>query len=134
MLFNFWAAKWGGPECEGLMAHNQEMLTKNAQDWGSKVRIVGLSIDESIADVKALVEKMGWDKVEHFWCGPESKAKEEFNFFNGVPHVVLVDTEGKIVFVGHPSKHDFEADINTLLKGEQLTNKKEVESAESALQ
>jgi hypothetical protein len=46
--------------------------------------------------------------------------------------VLLVDTEGKIVFVGHSSKHDFEADINTLLKGEQLTKKKEVESADSA--
>jgi hypothetical protein len=45
---------------------------------------------------------------------------------------VLVDTEGKIVFVGHPSERDLEADINTLLKGEQLTIEKEVESADSA--
>lgn len=48
--------------------------------------------------------------------------------------MVLVDTEGKIVFVGHPSERDLEADINTLLKGEQLTEKKEVESSESAPQ
>lgn len=52
----------------------------------------------------------------------------------GVPHVALVDTEGKIVFVGHPSERDLEADINTLLKGGQLTVKEEVESAESAPQ
>ncbi len=52
----------------------------------------------------------------------------------GVPHVALVDTEGKIVFVGHPSERDLEADINTLLKGEKLTVKKEIESAESAPQ
>ena len=52
----------------------------------------------------------------------------------GVPHVVLIDTEGKIVFVGHPSERDLEADINTLLKGEKLTVKKEIESAESAPQ
>lgn len=109
------------------------MLTKNAQDWGSKVRIVGLSIDDSTSDVKARVEQKGWDKVEHYQCGPESKAQEEFRV-EGVPHVVLVDTEGKIVFVGHPSERDLEADINTLLKGEQLTEKKEVESSESAPQ
>jgi hypothetical protein len=48
------------------MAHNQDMLTRNAQDWGSKVRIVGLSIDDSTADVKARVELKGWDKVEHY--------------------------------------------------------------------
>lgn len=52
----------------------------------------------------------------------------------GVPHVALIDTEGKIVFVGHPSERDLEADINTLLKGEKLTVKKEIESAESAPQ
>ena len=48
--------------------------------------------------------------------------------------MVLIDTEGKIVFVGHPSERDLEADINTLLKGGQLTVQKEVESAESAPQ
>ena len=104
------------------MAHNQDMLTKNAQDWGSKARIVGLSIDDSTADVKARVEKKGWDKVEHYLCGPESKAQEEF-VVDGVPHVALIDTEGKIVFVGHPTERDLEADINTLLKGGQLTDK-----------
>lgn len=52
----------------------------------------------------------------------------------GVPHVALIDTEGKIVFVGHPSQRDLEADINTLLEGEQLTAKKETESAEGAPQ
>ncbi len=52
----------------------------------------------------------------------------------GVPHVALIDTEGRIVFVGHPSERDLEADINTLLKGEKLTVKKEIESAESAPQ
>jgi hypothetical protein len=75
---------------------------------------------------------MGWDKVEHFLCGPESKTwKEEF-CIQSLPHVLLVDTEGKIVFRGDPSERDLEADINTLLKGEQLNMKKEVESADSA--
>jgi len=27
------------------MAHNQSMLEKRAADWGSDVRIIGLSID-----------------------------------------------------------------------------------------
>ena len=52
----------------------------------------------------------------------------------GVPHVALIDTEGRIVFLGNPSERDLEADINTLLKGEKLTVKKEVESAENAPQ
>jgi len=38
-----------------------------------------------------------------------------------VPHVLLVDTHGKIVFVGHPASRKLEEDIDTLLKGEKIT-------------
>jgi hypothetical protein len=34
---------------------------------------------------------------------------------------LLVDTNGKIVFVGHPASRDLEKDIDALLKGETLT-------------
>lgn len=39
----------------------------------------------------------------------------------GVPHVLLVDTEGVIVFMGHPASRNIEKDIDALLKGEKLT-------------
>ena len=39
----------------------------------------------------------------------------------GIPHVILIDKEGKIAFSGHPSKRDLEKDIDVLLKGEKLT-------------
>jgi hypothetical protein len=32
----------------------------------------------------------------------------------------LVDTEGKIVFIGHPNTRKLEEDFDTLLKGEKL--------------
>lgn len=41
---------------------------------------------------------------------------------NGVPHVLLLDTKGRIVFKGHPAtRKSLEDDFNTLLKGEALT-------------
>jgi len=46
-----------------------------------------------------------------------------------VPHVLLVDTTGKIVFVGHPASRDLEADIDTLLKGGTLTGEGTGQSA-----
>ena len=42
-LVDFWAT-WC-PPCQKPMAHNQEMLEKRASDWGSNVRIIGISID-----------------------------------------------------------------------------------------
>jgi len=38
-----------------------------------------------------------------------------------VPHVVLIDTHGKIAFIGHPATRSLENDIDTLLKDEKLT-------------
>jgi len=35
--------------------------------------------------------------------------------------VLLVDQNGKIVFIGHPSERNLEEDINLLLKGEKLS-------------
>lgn len=43
------------------------MLEKN--NWGDKVRIVGVSVDEEIEDVRKRVETRKWDKVEHLTLG-----------------------------------------------------------------
>lgn len=65
LLVDVWAT-WCGP-CQKPMAHNQEMLTKN--DWGDRVRIVGVSVDDSFDDVKERVESRGWKSIEHLGLG-----------------------------------------------------------------
>jgi len=47
-------------------------------------------------------------------------ASDEYGV-QGVPHVLLVDKEGTIVFMGHPASRDIEKDIDSLLKGEKLS-------------
>jgi len=64
LLLDFWAT-WC-PPCQRPMAHNQEMLEKNGDTWGDKVRLIGLSIDQTAAAVKTHVETKGWQKVEHY--------------------------------------------------------------------
>ena len=41
----------------------------------------------------------------------------------GVPKVVLVDTNGKIAFIGHPGSTNLDHGIDRLLKGKSLKNK-----------
>ena len=97
------------------------MLVENAEKWGGKVRLIGLSIDSDAGTVKSHVEAKGWTKVEHYHVRTAGCTADKDYGVNGVPHVVLVDTTGKIVYVGHPASRNLEEDINTLLKGESIT-------------
>lgn len=42
------------------------MLTKRAADWGGKVRIIGISIDQGKEAVVKHVDEKGWTSVEHY--------------------------------------------------------------------
>ena len=66
MLIDFWAT-WC-PPCQGPMAHNQEMLERR-KDWGDKVRIMGISIDQGTEAVRKHVTAKNWKSVEHLHRG-----------------------------------------------------------------
>lgn len=101
------------------MAHNQEMLTKNGSEWGDNVRIIGIAIDNDCQAVAKHVDQKGWEKIEHYWNSTSDCICEYM--VKGVPHVMLLDKDGNIVFKGHPtSRPDLATDINTLLNGEKL--------------
>jgi hypothetical protein len=103
------------------MAHNQEMLEKRGTDWGDRVRLIGLSIDQDAAKLKSHVVEKKWTSVEHYHVrNGACKADNEYGV-QGVPHVLIVDTNGKIVFMGHPASRNIENDIDALLKGETLS-------------
>jgi len=118
-LLDFWAT-WCGP-CQKPMAHNQEMLEKRAADWGSKVRIIGISIDDTKEVVAEYCEEKKWMSIEHYHKD-KSTYKNDYNM-RGVPTCILIDTKGNIAFKGHPQCRDLEKDLDTLLSGEALTGK-----------
>ncbi len=119
ILLDFWAT-WC-PPCQAPMAHNCKMLEERGKDWGDKVRLIGLSIDNSAAIVKKHVEDKNWTAVEHYHVRTPGCTADKDYGVQGVPHVLLIDTKGKIVFVGHPASRQLEQDIDALLKGETLT-------------
>jgi len=118
LLLDLWAT-WC-PPCQKPMAHNQEMLKKEKPNWADKVRLIGLSIDNDAPTVKNHVESRDWKKVEHYHVGNgKCEASKEMGS-GGVPHVLLVDTTGHIVYKGHPSSIDLEAEIDGLLEGKKM--------------
>lgn len=103
------------------MAHNQEMLEKNAETWKDRVRIVGVSVDDSKDIIKERVESKKWDRVVHLtllgWQGEHALIKD-FKV-QGIPFVCLVDKFGKINYAGHPMGINLETRINELLAVEK---------------
>ena len=79
------------------------MLEQNAEKWGDKVKIFGLSIDQDVNSLKSKVTDKNWLKpIQLHARNGTCKADKMFSF-RGIPFCVLIDTEGKIVFQGHPA-------------------------------
>ena len=94
------------------------MLEHHSERWGDKVRIIGISIDKAPEVVVKHVQTKKWERVEHLHRAGSS-CFQDFGV-KGVPYVVLVDTEGKIAYVGDPAETNLEQNIETLLKGENI--------------
>jgi len=64
------------------------MLEKRKADWDGKVRIVGLSIDQSKEKMVTHVNTKGWTSVEHYFRD-KSDCSDVYGV-SGVPHVLLL--------------------------------------------
>ena len=81
--------------------------------------ILGLSIDDEPGILRDHLDKTGWTKLRQLWCGEGEPgwncvAAQTYGI-RGVPTVLLVDQNGRIVLRGHTTLIDVEAKIDTLL-------------------
>lgn len=94
-MVDFWAS-WCGP-CRAAIPHVRELHEK----YGDKLNIIAASVDEDDAAWRKAMdqEKMAWTQLRV----PKENFKDVTTayHFSGIPFMVLVDGDGKIVFAGH---------------------------------
>jgi thiol-disulfide isomerase/thioredoxin len=90
LIIDFWAS-WCGP-CRQEIPHLKEVY-KKYKDQG--LEILSVSVDAKPADWKKAMaeERMAWPQIN----AVESKPVMAAYLFSGIPYLVVVDKEGKIV-------------------------------------
>ncbi|MGO8698408.1 MAG: TlpA family protein disulfide reductase [Limisphaerales bacterium] len=114
VVLDFWAT-WCGP-CQGPMADLQK-LRQDHSDWGDKVAIVPLSIDDTPDIVRQHVNKRAWTNTFNVWAGNgawESAPAKSFRI-RGVPTTYIIDAQGKIGAAGHPASMSLDQRVEAAL-------------------
>lgn len=117
VFLEFWAT-WCGP-CQAPLAKVNGLIPAH-EDWSGKIEFLPLSIDDEIGSVAPHLESKGWTNLPQFWTGAEGAVG--FNapavktyVVRGIPNAMLIDSQGTIVWRGHPMSIDLAAKINELL-------------------
>ena len=119
ILLIFWAS-WCN-HCKTAIRNTHGMVAANKKKWGERVRVIGLGIDtDRSKQVQFLTSPRMLTAFEHFNVkNAKSRAIQYFGL-QRVPTAALVNTEGKIVFIGHPNQRRLDDDINKLLTNRAL--------------
>ena len=116
VLVDFWAS-WCGP-CRELFPWLKEFYEKY-HDKG--VEILGVSVDKDVkAWEKALdAEKLPWLHVRDEKLPGGKHTASDLYDVTGIPHLVLIDREGKIVKCGY-LEYELEELVNGLLMDKEI--------------
>lgn len=95
VLLDFWAS-WCGP-CMSLMPQLKEKAEKlNPQD----IVVAGVNTESDPEIARNIRERF---EIDTTWLvEPEDRALSRLLEIRSIPHMVLIDPEGKVVFSGHP--------------------------------
>jgi thiol-disulfide isomerase/thioredoxin len=97
-----WWSTWCGP-CQRPMAELQTLQAQHPE-WKDRVKVMALSIDDELPQLRAHLAKRGWTNSFNVWAGPGgwmSAPAKQFRI-HGVPTCYIIDTQGKVVHGGNP--------------------------------
>lgn len=124
-VIEFWAT-WCRP-CIGAMPH----LSALASTYKDKVTIIGVSVQEqestSVKQIREFVGDMGDRMNYHVAIDDENRMVDEWlrafdEKKNGIPRTFVVNTEGRVAWIGHPK------DLDTVLR-KMLDNNWDIDQA-----
>jgi hypothetical protein len=83
-----------------------ELQTLQAQhpEWKDRVKVMALSIDDELPQLRAHLTKRGWTNSFNVWAGTGgwmSVPAKQFRI-HSVPTCYIIDTQGKVVHGGNP--------------------------------
>jgi len=104
------------------MNHVEAILSKRKANWGNKVALVAVNVNEQPAEtIKKYTAIYGWKSFEHLYGGDKGRfdvkapALKQLQI-NGIPHAMILGADGKMIWRGHPESIDVGEAIERALK------------------
>lgn len=96
-LIDYWASHV--PTSKKLLSEYVKLQERNKQ-WGTKVKIIPISINSKIELALDFINQNSLQSLDHYHVeGPVPTAMYKVK---EIPHIMIVDKEGQIVYKGHP--------------------------------